>query len=473
MVIIPCSQVTAKNDHEKMVQQLNQLIKNDPDLQGAITGVSIRSAESGEIIYDHQGDVRLRPASNLKLLTAAAALHVLGEDYSFPTEILTDGAMKKNILQGNLFIKGKGDPTLLKSDFDKMAVELQKLGIKKITGNLVGDDSWYDDVRYSLDLPWSDETTHYGAQISALTASPTTDYDAGSVMVSIKPGKKSGDKPVVEITPKTNYVKIINHAETVPADSSKEIKIEREHAKNIITIKGNLPINAKVEKNWIGVWDPTRFALSLMEQSLSEQGITITGKIKTGLVPDTAETLVTHRSMPLSELLVPFMKLSNNGHAEMLMKEMGKVVKGEGSWEKGIEVLKTEIAKWGLNPKTMVIRDGSGVSHVDLIPANQVSQLLFAVKKEKWFPHYLYSLPVAGAREKMVGGTLRNRLKDQEVQGKVQAKTGTISTVSSLSGYLETKSGQTIIFSILLNNLLDEEKGKKIEDRIVQLLANS
>ncbi|MFF2450391.1 D-alanyl-D-alanine carboxypeptidase/D-alanyl-D-alanine-endopeptidase [Neobacillus sp. NPDC058068] len=473
MVIVPCSQVTAKNDSEKLVQQLNQLIKNDPDLQGAIAGVSIRSAASGEIIYDHQGDVRLRPASNMKLLTAAAALNVLGEDYSFPTEILTDGAVKKNILQGNLFIKGKGDPTLLKSDFDKMAAELQRLGIKKITGNLVGDDSWYDDVRYSLDLPWSDETTHYGAQISALTASPTTDYDAGSVMVVVKPGTKTGDKPIVEITPKTDYVKIVNHAETVSAEGKKVITIERAHAINTITIEGTIPLKANGEKDWISVWDPTRFALSLMKQSLSEQGITVMGKIKTGLVPDTAEILATHRSMPLSELLVPFMKLSNNGHAEILIKEMGKVVKGEGSWEKGIEVLETEMAKWGVNTKTMVIRDGSGVAHVELIPANQVSQLLFAVQKEKWFPSYLYSLPVGGSREKMVGGTLRNRLKDPEVQGKVKAKTGTISTVSSLSGYLETKSGQTFIFSILLNNLLDDEKGKKIEDRIVRLLANS
>ncbi|WP_066096643.1 D-alanyl-D-alanine carboxypeptidase/D-alanyl-D-alanine endopeptidase [Neobacillus novalis] len=473
MVIIPCGQVTAKNDREKMVQQLNQLIKNEPDLQGAIAGVSIRSDASGEIIYDHQGDVRLRPASNLKLLTAAAALNILGEDYSFPTEILTDGTMKKKILQGNLFIKGKGDPTLLKSDFDKMAAELQEIGIKKITGDLVGDDSWYDDVRYSFDLPWSDETTHYGAQISALTASPTTDYDAGSVMVMVKPGTKIGDKPVVEITPKTNYVKIVNHAATVPDDGKKEINIVRIHATNTITIEGTIPHKSMGEKDWISVWDPTRYALTLMKQSLSEQGITVTGKIKSGLVPDSAKILATHRSMPLSELLVPFMKLSNNGHAEMLMKEMGKVVKGEGSWEKGIEVLETEIAKWGLNPKTMVIRDGSGVSHVDLIPANQVSQLLFAVKKEKWFSSFIYSLPVAGAREKMVGGTLRNRLKDPEVQGKVQAKTGTISTVSSLSGYLETKSGQKLIFSILLNNLMDDEKGKKIEDRIVQLLANS
>ncbi len=469
---VPAHPVLATPNSGYLAQQLNQLLMAEPDLQGAIAGISVRSASTGQVIYDHFGDVRLRPASNMKLLTAAAALSVLGKDYTFTTEVLSDGKVKKKTLEGDLYLRGKGDPTLLKADFEKMAAAIKKQGIRKINGNLVGDDTWYDNIRYSLDLPWSDEQAYYGAQISALTASPTTDFDSGSVMVEVKPGLKTGNKAKVKITPATNYVKIINQTETVPADGKKEIKFEREHAKNTIKISGTIPVKSKMEKEWIGVWDPTGYALSLFKQALTEQGIQLSGKVKTGVTPKGAQILQTHQSMKLSQLLVPFMKLSNNGHAETLVKEMGRVVKGEGTWEKGLEVMETELRKFGINTETLVLRDGSGISHVNLVPAAQISQLLVAVQSQSWFPEFLHSLPVAGESEKMVGGTLKNRMKSQVVKGKVFAKTGTISTVSTLSGYVNTKSGQTMVFSVLINNIIDDAKGKNIQDKLVTLLAN-
>jgi serine-type D-Ala-D-Ala carboxypeptidase/endopeptidase (penicillin-binding protein 4) len=475
IVFIPYHFIKAEQINERnqaLETQLNQLVERDPNLEGAIAGISIRAADSGELLYNHLGDLRLRPASNLKLLTAAVALSVLGEDYRFSTEVRTDGSLKGRTLSGNLYVKGKGDPTLLKADIDEIAKKLRSKGVLKIDGDIIADDSYYDHIRYSHDLPWSDETTYYGGQVSALTVSPDKDYDSGTVLIEVRPGKEIGQESVITIQPQTNYVKVINNSVTVSPEGTKEVKMEREHGTNTIRIEGTIPMKAKLDREWVSVWEPTRLVLDLFQQSLAQQGIKWTGKITTGEAPVNSNLLISHPSMPISKLLVPFMKLSNNGHAETLIKEMGKVVKGEGSWEKGLGVVQEQLEKIGVNPTTVVMRDGSGISHVDLIPANELTSLLYEIQDEPWFPSYLASLPISGEKGKFNGGTLRNRMRDEEVKGKVRAKTGTISTVSSLSGYIETKSGETIIFSIILNNLIDETKGKEIEDKIVSILAN-
>ncbi len=230
-------------------------------------------------------------------------------------------------------------------------------------------------------------------------------------------------------------------------------------------------MEAPLEKEWISVWNPSTFAADLFLQSLQKNGISVEGRIKEGTTPELSSLITSHSSIPLSELLIPFMKLSNNTIAETLLKEMGKVETGEGSFEKGLEVMKKELVHFGLNPDNMLLRDASGISPVDLLTANDLSMLLFTVQKQPWFSTYLHSLPVSGNKERMVGGSLRNRLQSENTKGKVQAKTGTLSSVSTLSGYVQTKTGHQYIFSILFNHLLDEEKGKVIEDKIVELLA--
>src|SRR5699024_1268284 len=148
-------------------------------------------------------------------------------------------------------------------------------------------------------------------------------------------------------------------------------------------------------------------------------------------------------------------------------KELGKVVYGEGSWEKGLEVLESELIKFGVNTDTLIIRDGSGISHATLIPVNEMSKLLYEIQNEPWFSTFLQSLPIAGETERMAGGTLRERLGSLNVK----AKTGTIYGVNTLSGYLKAKSGKKVIFSLMLNNLLDEDEGSVVLDRLVEILA--
>jgi serine-type D-Ala-D-Ala carboxypeptidase/endopeptidase (penicillin-binding protein 4) len=454
----------------ELPEAINALIKKEPALKGALAGISIRSAEDGKLLYEHNGGTRMQPASVLKLFTAAASLSVLGEDYRFTTEVLTKGKIANGTLFGDLFIKGKGDPTLLPADFAEMAKKLENKGIRKIDGDILTDDSWYDDVRYSEDLIWNDEHQYYGAQISALTASPSKDYDAGTVIVNVSPGKK-GTAAEISLEPDTDFATIVNETKTVDTKGKQDIRFRREHGTNTISVTGTIPADSSKMRDWVAVWNPTQYAGSLFKKALEDQGIQVVGKIKNGKTPASMPVLIFHKSLPLAELMIPFMKLSNNGHAEVLVKEMGKAVHGSGSWEEGLEVVEDELESFRIDTSQIVLRDGSGLSHANLLPANEMTNLLYEVQGEKWFPVFKESLPVAGAKDRMVGGTMRNRLKEEAKFVTVQAKTGSLTGVSTLAGYVEKPGGETLIFTILLNNLLDDRDGRKVEDQLVRIIS--
>lgn len=463
------SHVKASYEKAPLSDKIN-IILSDETLSGAQASVSIRSAETGEVLYENEADDRLKPASNMKLLTGAAALETLGAGYTFSTEVLREGDMKGNKLHGDLYLKGKGDPTLMEEDFEAMAQSLKDSGLREVKGNLIADDTWYDDIRLSEDLSWNDETRYYGSQISSLTASPNEDYDPGTVIVAAYPSDTTGEPADITVTPNNEYVEIVNQTKTVAAGQSKDLSIERKHGTNDIVIEGTVPVEASRSRSWVAVSEPSGLALDLFRQSLEKEGIKVKGKAQlNGETPSSAEVMVSKESMPLHELFIPFMKLSNNNHAEVLIKEMGRVVHGEGSWEKGLEVVEAFLEENGVGADAMRLRDGSGMSHVNMIPSGEISNLLFQIREKEWFPAYLESLPVAGHNDRFVGGTLRNRMEDTAAENNVQAKTGSLTGVTSLSGYVTTEDGEALIFSIVLNNYLGSVE--EIEDRIAVTLA--
>lgn len=464
---LPTDGMTNDESLDETIQQIIDV----PELAGAITGISIRDADNGEVIYSHFGNVRLRPASNMKIVTTAVALEVLGPDYQFKTDVLTDGMVDGSTLEGNLYLRGQGDPTLLIEDLEYFAKALKDQGIEKISGDLIADDSWYDDVRYSQDLNWSDEFNYTGAAVSSLTISPNEDYNTGSLIMRIYPNEQLGEPPEIKLIPETDYVSIINEAKTVRKGEPSGLTIEREHGTNNFIITGTIRVNSPIEV-WRSVWEPTDYVLHVFKQVLEAENIQLKEDVRLirGITPSNANNLVSKASMPLKDIIIPFMKLSNNGHGDMLVKEMGKVFYDEGSWDKGIQVMKEELERFGLDINDIVLRDGSGMSHKNLISPHDLTQLLYEVQHKDWYEDFEHAQPVSGEPGKLIGGTLSYRLTDPSVKGKVLAKTGSLTGVSTLSGYMTTQSGKKLVFSIMMNNYV-EGWMPSIQDAILMALA--
>ncbi|TQR20419.1 D-alanyl-D-alanine carboxypeptidase/D-alanyl-D-alanine-endopeptidase [Psychrobacillus vulpis] len=473
-VFIPVAEnstVEASSSYSGLKNSVNSIM-SDIRMQNATSSIMIRKASTGEVIYQYYPDRSITPASSLKLLTGAAALDTLGENYRFTTAVLTDGKVKNGTLNGNLYLRGQGDPTLLKSHFDNFADGLVKQGVKRVTGNLIGDDTWYDAVRLSAGILEEDEPYYYAAPISALTFSPNGDFDAGSVIVEATPSA-NGKVTKVTLTPATNVLQVVNQSKTVPKGNKNTLKITRQVGTNKVIITGNSPIGTSGKKEWISVTDPTLYALDVFKKSLGEKGITFStySKFIQGKTPKNAHALVSRKSMPLKDLIIPFMKLSNNTHAEMLAKEMGKVKYGKGSWDAGLKVMREFVDSNGLDIAKWKFEDASGISYSNKITSSQLSQLLYVVRKEPWYNTYMNSLPIAGVSDRFIGGTLRNRLNTAPAKGNIMAKTGSLEHIRSLAGYAKTKDGETLIFTILTENA--KTSTIPVIDQIATAITNS
>ncbi len=454
----------------RLEEDLDEIL-GDRRLAGAEMGVVVRAASTGELLYSRDGDVRLLPASNEKLLTSFAALEILGPSYRFKTSALADGAQRGEVLEGSLYLKGTGDPTMLAADYRELAARVAASGIRSVEGGLVADDTWFDDVRLGPDWTWDDEPYAYAAQVSALTVSADEDFDAGSVIVDVAPDEAPGKPARVTLTPATDYLTVVNRAVTTDAGASPSVAVDRSHGTNTLVVTGAVPLGAAPARHPRSVWDPTGYAAVIFRHALLEHGVRVSGATSSGPAPAASRELAQRESIPLSQLLVPFLKLSNNGHAEILVKAMGRQVHGAGTWDAGLRAVSERLAaEAGLAGRTLRARDGSGLSRANLIPPEQLSALLMAAQDEEWFSLWYEALPIAGEADRLSGGTLRSRMKDTAAAGNVHAKTGTLTSVTALSGYVTSADGERMIFSVMLNNYLTPAP-KDIEDAIAVTLA--
>jgi len=452
-------------DANPLAADLDRILA-DSRLVGATVGLVVKDADTGESIYTRSGNTRFQPGSTAKLVTSATALDTLGPDYRWTTDLRSSATVQGTELVGDLFLRGTGDPTMLAADYDDLAAKLAATGVRTVRGSLVADDSWFDSVPLGTGWAWDDEPYYYSAQTSALTISPDTDFDAGSIAVKVSPGA-AGQPAQVTLTPPVDLT-IRNNATT---STNGGVFVHRTHGTNVVNIGGSLAPGDQPYTEYISVNDPTTLVAGLFRKSLEAHGITVTGGTEFRGTPSGTQVLVDHQSMTLRQLLVPFLKLSNNMHAELLIKSMGHKVSGQGTWAAGISALEAALPGLDANPLTMNLFDGSGLSRMDLLSPDLFVSLLRKARTKPWFQDWYTALPIAGVQDRFVGGTLRNRMGGTAAANNLHAKTGSMTGVTALSGYVTNADGRKLVFSLMQNDFVSGPP-RDIEDAVAVRLAS-
>lgn len=434
-----------------LAADLDRLL-DDPRLTGAQVSALVTDPATGEVLYGRRPEALMLPASTLKTVTAAAALDLLGPGHRFATDVLAAGRRTGPVLDGDLVLRGGGDPSLLPADLDTLARQVADSGVTTVTGGIVADATRYDDVPLGPNWAWDDQAAYYSPQISALTLTTDGDYDPGTVRLTVTPADGPGRPAAVRVTPADAPVHLAGQIGTGPAGSARTADVTRRPGGNDLVLTGSVPAGAAPADEWIAVDAPARVTAAVFAAALARQGVTVHGTPAEGRTPDGAAPVATHTSQPLSALLVPFLKLSNNGIAEHLVKEIGRVRSGTGTWAAGTAEVGEFVRRSGIDAGEARQVDGSGLSRHNLLSARRLTALLDFARGAPWFTAWYDALPVAGDPRRMVGGTLANRLRGTAAEGRVHAKTGSMTGVDALAGYADLPGGRRLAFAVLVNN---------------------
>ena len=425
-------------------------------------GIKIYSLDRGETLYEIRSKKLFTPASNAKVITTAVALKYLGPNYRFSTQIYTDGILENQVLKGNLYIKGSGDPKLVTEQLWLLVNGLRNLPLKQIKGNIIGDDSFFDKKKRVKTWVENPGAQAYEAPLGSLS------FNFNTVKVYVSPGQKVGDQVEIVIEPENAYIKLENNARTLKPGRRKRLIVNRVDKKDhdLITISGGINLGQPRAQYFLNITNPTQYTLNIFKSYIELAGIKFDGKLLEGKLPKNAAELYTHEGEPLALALRGLNKFSNNFVAEQILKTIGAERFGPpGSTKKGLSVFEEYISQLGYESGQYRIFDGSGLSRQNRLSPMILVDILRNMKNDlSVYPEFVTALGVMG-----VDGNVQHRMRKVKSSSKARVKTGTLNFISSLSGFFESKDGELFAFSILMNDLkCSNERAKKIQDQIIQ-----
>lgn len=448
----------------------------DPNFFNATWGVVIQSLQTGEMIYQRNEQKSFMPASNMKLFTTSAALTSLTPDFRYTTTLIANGSIKGDVLEGDLILKGSGDPTIsgrynggkVTETFEQWADSAMAKGIKEIKGNLVGDDNCFDEEFYGDGWDANYETDWYAAQFGGIM------FNDNCVDMTVVAGDSIGAPAKVSWIPATKYVSVLNETVTVTPESSYYIAFYRERGSNIIHARGRFPVNKPTWNESIAIDNPTLYTMTVLKEVFEGKGIKVDGTAKDidefkTLPINTATTqIASFSSIPLSDVVKTINKPSQNLYAEQLFRTMGLVFYNQGGMATGRYVAHPIFSRWGMDTTRLRVVDGSGLSRLNLGSPSNIVGLLSGIYQGKYFQPFYESLPIAG-----VDGSLKNRMKGTKAENNVRGKTGFIGYVRSLSGYVTSLDGEMFAFSMIANHYtVPTSMAEKIQNEVCVRLAN-
>ncbi len=468
--------------HAALPSQLDAVLDR-PAFSNAFWGALVVDAATGDTLYQRNAGKSFVPASNTKLYTTAAALDLLGADYTFVTRLYTQGSVSGGTLKGNLVVRGGGDPVIggrfnggdRTALFREWARQLKSQGITRITGDVVGDDDLFDDVPLGYGWNWDDETYWYSAQLSALS------FNDNCVDVSIR-GHRAGRPARVTWEPgNTTYVQMINETMTRPSGFGIEEGYERARGTNRIVLTSEVGAGVTDEES-LTVENPTAYFAYVLREVLRKEGIRVEGEARDvddlDARPDygALREVATHTSPPLSDVVEVINKVSHNLYADLLLKTLGTLPAPVdtslemGSAARGVAVAMQTFARAGLDTARVRLVDGSGLSRGNWVtPEMSVSLLRYLHTHPDTTARGVFyrSLPIGG-----VDGTLRSRFQEGPARLQVRAKTGSLGGVSSLAGYVTTADGRRLAFSLMCNHYVVPTRDvRQAQDDFVNALA--